>query len=227
MSIRIAAFASAFFFLALMLSGQEYPSLADGIKTITSVADSFPPRIETPEERARIEDLWRYLEEGLVGYLESGSDSTGSAEYLLGDLYRMGHNLDIEGSKEKAINYLNRAAELMPGGVRPHFQLGRLLTYSAEYEAGEVELLRAYALAPPESKLRISFDLANNAYFQKKFALAALYADRILQVNPNDKVMTAIKDFSQKALSGEIQPKTVPIETDGPPEGELHVIRNE
>lgn len=59
-----------------------------------AVADGYPPRV-TPETRKEIEDLWRWTEKGMLQYRATRPAPEANAEFLLGEIYRLGHNLDI------------------------------------------------------------------------------------------------------------------------------------
>lgn len=204
---------------------EQEPSIADQMAMIRAVASGFPPRIDSPEQRAEIESLWHSVEKRLLSYEKSTAKPDPNLELLLGELYRMGYNLDIEGCGEKAIFRLERAIVLMPTNPAPYYALGRHYTYSAQDELGEIQLLRAYALAPPAMAPQALFDLTFNYYHQKKFVLARLMADRYLASHPDESAIVFLRNKSVEAIEQGVEPKVITIETDELPDGKLKTTR--
>ena len=197
-------------------------SLGDVVQEIKSVANGYPPKVDGPEHRADIEKQWRWAEAGLLEYI-AGLDSPNSGvELLLGDLYRMGYNLDIDGCGPKAVERLSRASSLDPRNPNPYYSLGRHYTFSSEAEKGELELLRGFALAGPENGTPFLFDLAWNNYIQKRFEVTVVLADRYLAKHPGDKSIVAVREFAQQALEGR-EIRTIEIPMDGLPDGKLKI----
>jgi len=201
--------------LALGLIGPaasaQTPTLGQAIDRLEAVADGFPPRV-TPETRKEIEDLWRWAEKGMLQYRAGRPASEANAEFLLGEVYRLGHNLDIDDASEKAIAHFKAAIKLDPTAAKFHFMLGRHLTYINELDEGQRELLLAVALAPKEAGDRPLFDLTHNYYLQHQFALAAFFGERYLASHPDEPAIKLLVETSKKVLAGGPVPKTLSIE---------------
>src|SRR5690349_20375732 len=160
-------------------------TLGEAIDRLEAVADGYPPRV-TPETRKEIEDLWRWAEKGMLQYRAGRPASAANAEFLLGEIYRLGHNLDIEDASDKAIAHYKAAIKLDPTAAKYHFMLGRHLTYVSELDEGQRELLLAVELAPKEAGDRPLFDLTYNYYLQHQFALASYFGERYLANHPDE-----------------------------------------
>lgn len=189
----------------------QTPTLGEAMDRLEAVADGYPPRV-TPETRKETDDLWRWAEKGMLQYRASRPASDANAEFLLAEIYRLGHNLDIEDASDKAIAHFKAAIKLDPTSAKFHFMLGRHLTYINELDEGQRELLLAVALAPKEAGDRPLFDVTHNYYLQHQFALAAYFGERYLASHPDDPAIKMIVETSKKVLAGAPVPKTLSIE---------------
>lgn len=168
----------------------------------------------TAENRIEIDDLWKWVESGLLQYRASNPRPEETAEFLLGEIYRLGHNLNVDGASMKATMHFKAAIAINPASSKYHLQLGRHLTFINETaEEGQRELLLAVALDPHGAGDLPLHTLAYNFYLQQQFALAATFADRYLAIHPGDPGIKLISEASKKAVAGGPPPKilTVPV----------------
>ena len=186
-------------------------SLSETMDKLTSVADRYPARV-TDENREEINALWKSTETGLLQYRSKRSKPDENIEFLLGELYRLGHNLDVPGTAAKATSHFRAALAINPTNAKTRLHLGRHLTFMNEAAEGQKELLLAVALDPRGASDRALFDLAYNFYLQKEFAMAANLAERNLAMHPDDEAMKLIRDSSNKALREGEAPKTILIQ---------------
>jgi tetratricopeptide (TPR) repeat protein len=193
--------------------------LKDAILQLQAIADSWPPRIDTPEEREAAEDLWNVVEQSLLKMRTSDPDDYYFALWL-GDCYRMGHNLDVDGALEKAVSHLRAASLLKPKAFLPHSILGDHYTFSGRPEEGEQEYLEAIRLSDKPLP-RAYYGLANAYYLKNDFGGAVEYADKYLEHDPDNKSMMFIRERAAAALEGKFEPKTIEIITDEKPDGKI------
>jgi tetratricopeptide (TPR) repeat protein len=186
-------------------------SLSEAMDKLTSVADTYPARV-TDENREEINVLWKSIETGLLHYRSEQPTPDENIEFLLGELYRLGHNLDVPEAAAKATSHFRAALAINPTNAKTHLHLGRHLTFINEAPEGQKELLLGVALDPRGANDRALFDLAYNFYLQKEFAVAANLAERNLAMHPNDEAMKLIRDSSNKALRGGAAPKTIKVQ---------------
>ena len=208
--------------LTLPTRAQQPPALEPSMDRIRDAAEWFPPRFASESERTEVLALWHVLESGLLSTLQN-PEARYSTEILLGDLYRMGHNLDIPGASEKTVSHLTAAAALNPRDPKPHLILGRHLTFKGDFHQGELELLRAYALSPANELTDLNFLLAKNYYYQSQFALCMLFADRIPSDHPASSALAVQRAAASKALATGVAPKTIEIR-DADPKAKTDVI---
>jgi tetratricopeptide (TPR) repeat protein len=187
------------------------PTLGEAMDRLEAVADGYPARV-TPETRKEIEDLWRWAEQGMLQYCATRPVPDANGEFMLGEIYRLGHNLDIDGASDKAIAHFKAAIKLDPTSSKFHLMLGRHLTYINELDEGQRELLLAVALDPRGAGDRHLFDLTHSYYLQHQFALAVNFGERYLRIHPDEPVMKALVATSKKILAGGPVPKTLTID---------------
>jgi len=179
---------------------QSEINLADQISSIRAAANTLPPKFNSPEHRQKIEVLWNTTETSLQNYAKGRDKGDCKLETLLGDLYRMGHNLGIEGSSEKAKTHLIKASELDPTNPTPNHLLGNLLTVTGDLDDGELYLLRAYALSAPQLDPNVLFDLVSNSYLKREYKRTVFYCNQYLKNFPDNQEIRFFKRNAKKSL---------------------------
>jgi tetratricopeptide (TPR) repeat protein len=200
---------------ANVAAGQVPSSLDVDLWHLRQRADSFPPQVKTPEERARAEALWRSIEARLLQGLQA-SPQDFEIEMKLGDLYRMGHNLDIEGAWDKAVVHLKEASRLRPDALPPLTMLGVHYSNSGHPAEAEAPLLKALALSgekpPPAVYSNLAFVYHQLGQYEKVVSYANLY----LKTDPDSEFMNFLKGKAEEVLRGGSKPNTILIERDPP-----------
>jgi tetratricopeptide (TPR) repeat protein len=176
--------------------------------TLRAVADSFPPRLDGDAARARAVALFESLETRLLAAV-AAAPADYELRTRLGDLYRMGHNLDIEGADDKAVQRLREAIGLAPEKAEARALLGIQYTGSGHPVEGERELRAALPLANADVLPAVQIALAFSCYQQGKFADSARYAGEYLKTHPDSPMAKGIFERSQSTLAGGAPPKTV------------------
>ena len=201
---------------APVLAQQQEPSLGEMMSTLQQVADSYPPKLGSETQRSEVLRLWQRVESGLLATLEQKAAREADVELLLGELYRIGHNLDIEDSGTKAIAHLQKAIDLEPTNAKPYLLLGRHQTFSGDFAGGELSLLRAYLLSPSEAEVDLIFLLAHNYYFQQRFGLVVHLADQFPKVHPGSESIAFLRKHAQQALTTGKAPQIIELNRDKP-----------
>jgi tetratricopeptide (TPR) repeat protein len=190
---------------------------------LRGIANAFPPHVETPEEKAKAQTLWRSVEARLLARLQA-SPHDFETELQLGDCYRMGHNLDIEGAWDKAVQHLTEAARLDPKSPRPPTLLGQHYAGGGKPAEAEPQLLRALSLSGDKPSPSLYFFLAFAEYQLGQFEKTVKYADEYLKTDPDSPAVKLFKEQSEAALHGEPKPKTIHLDYD-PKYVEKNVVR--
>ena len=79
----------------------------------------YPPRFESEEMRDEIYGKWTELISDAEYYGKTSKDE--KVLYLLADLYRQGHNMDVKGSGDLAIDNINLCLKKYPRSISCHF----------------------------------------------------------------------------------------------------------
>ncbi|HEX4962025.1 MAG TPA: hypothetical protein VF173_14400 [Thermoanaerobaculia bacterium] len=185
--------------------------LVKDLQELKSIADGYPPHVKTPEEKAHAQALFRSIEAHLVKDLqETPHDFV--LELWLGETYRMGHNLDVEGAWDKAVLHLKEAARLRPDELLPPLQLGQHYAASGHPAEAEAPLLQALKISGDKPPAVIRLYLAFTYYQLGQFAKVIPQADEYLKADPNSEMVKIIKERSEAALRGERKPKTFDLQ---------------
>ena len=142
------------------------------IDSIETFADTFPTRIN-PDSESQLTAAKGFLDstaEKLESMLTSHDDNP-NIEKRLGNVYRMGHNLNEPRAWQKSEMHLKRALSLNPGDPEIYFLLGTLYVNTGFDYAPQAErlFLKAIKLAPSGSMPDIYFVLGLAYYYQGKF----------------------------------------------------------
>jgi len=180
------------------------------------IANAFPPHVDTPGEKARAEALWRSVEARLLTRLQA-SPHDFEAELQLGDCYRMGHNLDVEGAWDKAVEHLTEAARLDPKSPLPPTLLGQHYAGGGKPAEAEPQLLRALSLSGDKPSPSLYFFLAFAEYQLGQFEKTVKYADEYLKTDPDSPAAKLFKEKATAALAGTFKPKTIEIQSEPKP----------
>jgi tetratricopeptide (TPR) repeat protein len=204
----------------LAIPHEEFGILQRDWSRVYKAASTYPPDLSSKEDRAEVEKIWKDLEKRL-GALVAANPANAGLKTQLGDLYRMGHNLDIEGAGDNAEKTLRLAIALGPKEYRGHYVLGIYFGGSGQFEKAVKELEIALGLAAPDDRLQTVAALANTYYFAKRFDKVIPLAEEFLKARPNDPVMTLIKTRSEEALAGGRVPRTIELPATKRPEEQL------
>jgi len=206
-------------------AAEEAPGLEADFQELHRIANAFPPRVETPEEKATAEKLWHSVEARLLAGLQAKPHDF-ETELRLGDCYRMGHNLDIADSWDKAVRHLTEAARLDPKSPLPPTLLGQHYAGGGKPAEAEPQLLRALSLSGDRPSPSLYFFLAFTEYQLGQFEKTVRYADEYLKTDPDSPAVKLFKEKSEEALRGGEKPKTINLPYD-PKHIEKNVVREE
>lgn len=182
---------------------------------LRAVADSFPPQVDGDAGRQRAVALFESLETRLLAAV-AASPQDYDLRTRLGDLYRMGHNLDVEGADDKAERQLREAIRLAPNRAEARGILGIQYAGSGRAADGERELRAALPFAGADILPGIQMALAFACYQQGKFADSAHFAGEVLKTHPDHDMAKMIYERSQATLAGGTPPKTITMNGPAP-----------
>lgn len=83
-----------------------FEKIESEIDTLNRYIGSYPPRFDNENQRGLVYKKWLSLVSEAEAYNKVNSNIEESL-YLLSELYRQGHNMDVKGSAENALNSLD------------------------------------------------------------------------------------------------------------------------
>ncbi|HEY2291742.1 MAG TPA: tetratricopeptide repeat protein [Thermoanaerobaculia bacterium] len=211
-SVQVCLLLAAIGLAAAVNAVEQASNLDADLAKLQAVADSFPPEIGTPADRSRVEALWKSVEARLLQAPAHDFET----ELKLGNLYRMGHNLDVKGAWDKAVAHLNEASRLRPESPLPLTMLGAHYSGSGHAADAVAPLQRALTLSGDKPSPAIYANLAFAYYQLGDSEKVVQYANAYLKTNPDSSTMKLLKERSEAALRGGPKPKQVEIEKKPP-----------
>ena len=120
-------------------------------------AKGFPPQFRSKKEQERAERDVKTLS-AMFAPIAAKDDAEVEILLRAGFLSSMGHNLDIEGSAEKAINYFERLLKKEPDHVKGNHLYGIFLAATATKQKESVKYLeKAYQLGVVDAAFTLGF----------------------------------------------------------------------
>lgn len=167
-------------------------------------ASFSPPRVRDDAELARLKKGWQRAVNNLESLRRNYSDDP-LVLRRLGDCYRMGRNLGVPGSRERAEAYLLQAEALDPGDAEAYISLGAHYadTGIENGPLAEAQFRRALTNAPRERLPQVWWGLAVSLYYQGKTAEAVTAIDSLIAIRPDDAAAKKLRD----SLTGGEAPK--------------------
>ncbi|SHG98539.1 hypothetical protein SAMN05428948_2184 [Massilia sp. CF038] len=102
-----------------------YEQLMPLVLRMNNILGSYPPKLATAQERAKAFTLWEQAlqQAWLIEKQDANSENT---LFLLAEVYRQGHNLDVDGTAARAGETVDRCIAAYPDSVRCHFSAAYL-----------------------------------------------------------------------------------------------------
>lgn len=97
-----------------------FSEIEKSVGALNRFVGSYPPRFSDEAEREAIYKKWLSLVSEAEAFNSINQNSEESL-YLLSELYRQGHNMDVKGSAEKALGNLESCLSFFPKSVPCNF----------------------------------------------------------------------------------------------------------
>ncbi|TLU66215.1 hypothetical protein FE810_05730 [Thalassotalea litorea] len=166
--MKIVVLLSLIFFITSCSVVTENPSVADGINyssvknvqpltfeeldeevnRLNPVIGMYPPRFSNEKHREQVFVNWIELVDEAQRFHQQQQEE--KTFYMLTELYRMGHNMQVSGSGENALQYLTDCLEMYPSSVACNFSATYFYLTAGRYYLRDAEksldTLRAHYL---------------------------------------------------------------------------------
>ena len=178
-----------------------YASVRDRMDSLSYFADSYPPNVEDSLQLVAAQEFFHSIANDLESLATQFPDSA-RLRLSLGELYKMGHNLDIEGSWKKADLNLKEAIDLDPDSPEAYFTLGLLYVNSDIRLASKAKDLFKEAIdhsdGHPDPYIYQGLAFANLYQAKNQDALEAI--DEFLRLKPENKQGISLRNMILKKL---------------------------
>ena len=173
----------------------------DGIMDdLAKRAKGFPPQFRSKKEQERAERDVKMLS-AMFAPIAAKDDAEVEILLRAGFLNSMGHNLDIEGSAEKAINYFERLLKKEPDHVKGNYLYGIFLAATAAKQKESVKYLeKAYRLGVEDAAYTLG--LVHLILGDKQKSLE--YFEAYVRSHPDDE---RSKSMIERIKSGKVEVK--------------------
>jgi tetratricopeptide (TPR) repeat protein len=189
--------------VAKAVDGKESLDLkcVDGIMDdLAKRAKGFPPGFRSKKEQERAERDVKMLS-AMFAPIAAKDDAEVEILLRAGFLNSMGHNLDIEGAGEKAINYFERLLKKEPDHVKGNYLYGIFLAATATKQKESVKYLeKAYQLGVVDAAYTLG--LVHLILGDKHKSLE--YFEAYVRGNPDDEFA---KSMIERIKSGKVEAK--------------------
>ncbi len=188
--------------LALAEDNSAYFKAIDKrIEQIEAKAGSYDPGSLNKKQHAA---MVTYINETVksLGKWISAHPTDWDAEWRLGNVWRFGHNLDMDAAWAKSEVHLKNAIKLRPKEPNPYMLLATLYVNSSPEKCPDAEKLlkTAIEISKPKPQPRAYRSLIFAYYYQGKFEQAKESADTYLKSDPNDEHVQSLKKTIQSVI---------------------------
>ncbi len=168
------------------VSSRNYKELFKEITNLNQYIGMYPPRFKNEEEREVIYQKWL----DLVADAEAFATTTDKKEggyYLLAELYRQGHNMDVRGSANKAKENLNSCLSPFPKSVLCNLSASYLYLSIAppNLSGAEKSLNTLRKVYSPEFNSEVEAGYVFLYLYQENFSKANAQIDKYLYYFPD------------------------------------------
>ena len=180
------------------------------IDRIARYASAYPPRFEDADEREQIEGELRNLIT-ILDMLREGNPSSAGLLLDAGFAYAMGHNLDLPGSSQKAIDTFEALLREYPDHPMGNYRYGAFLASTARLQQQSVAYLERSAALGVERAL---FTLGVVHVSQHRPERGLEYLERYLALHPDSE---QTHRMIQAIRAGRIEHRLAPSRGDTAP----------
>ena len=169
----------------------NYEDLNKVVNSMNPHIGSYPPKFKNEQEKQAIYEKWTFIL-NIAEKFEQNSEHKESALYLLAELNRQGHNMDVEGAAEKTQQYLNTCLTQYPNSVRCHF--------SASYFYLSIGLNHLKQAEQSLEFLRAHFKQELNPEVEAGYVFLYLYQQDLKQATKQIKYYISIFPNTRRAI---------------------------
>jgi tetratricopeptide (TPR) repeat protein len=178
----------------------SYDEIRAAAASLDQYVGSYPLRFPSDAVRDQVDAKWQSTMKQAWAF-EKKHGRTEQTLHLLAELYRQGHNMDVENTAANALEVIDECLKRFPESINCHLSASYFyLSINPKYAPkGQASLLWLRARLAPEVNEDVERGLIFAYLYQKRPLEALAQAEYFLQHYPNSEVA---KKFREHAKAG-------------------------
>jgi hypothetical protein len=166
-----------------------YDAIRAAAASLDQYVGSYPLRFPSDEVRDQVDAKWQSTMKQAWAF-EKKHGRTEQTLHLLAELYRKGHNMEVENTAANAFEVIDECLKRFPESINCHFSAAYFyLSINPKYAPkGQASLLWLRARLTPEVNEDVVRGLMFAYLYQKRPLEALAQAEYVLQHYPNSEV---------------------------------------
>jgi tetratricopeptide (TPR) repeat protein len=177
---------------------ERWEELKNELRYFLSVIGGYPPKVKTQAEVQQVKKRWENARKLAEGLLKEKPDNI-QIKLALGELFRMGRNIDIPNAVPASDKMLKEVIKVDPNNFQAYYSLASMyVTLNPKFAPdAEVYFLKAEQLASPKVVPDIYQGLGFACLYQGKTNEAIAYFEKYLGIiGGNDAgIQTIVKEL--------------------------------
>lgn len=165
---------------------EQLRKLRSDVQSFNPIIGGWPVNIKSNTEAQQIRKRWEEVRASANDLLQRQPDSV-EIKLLLGELLRMGHNIDVPDAAQASERVLKEVINAKPNDFRAYYFLASLyVSLNPQFAPiAESHFLKAEQVASPRAIPDIYQGLGFACIYQNKVPEAIRYFEKYLQMNGN------------------------------------------
>jgi tetratricopeptide (TPR) repeat protein len=164
----------------------------------------YPPQVKDQNQLNQVKKIYKETEKQLIE-LDKKNKNDAKLKCKIGNLYRLGHNLDEKKAWEKSEQYFNEAVKIDSTEYEAFYLLGCLYVNSDVKLAPKAEALFLLVKCKTTGELQMQalWGLCISSWMQGKKKLTLELTTEYLKQKPNDEAAISLHGIAEKGVKAQ------------------------